>query len=132
MPLADLELGKTVFPDPGWAGQPLTYTLTVTNHGPTIAPETMLVDFLSPKLEYLGDDAGCSLAGGILTCPLGTLPVDVARTVKISALPMHTGLLVNQAAVASQADDPLMENNFSGLVSVVVGWLFYFPWIAGP
>ena len=99
MLLADLELGKTVFPDPGWAGQPLTYTLTVTNHGPTIAPETMLVDILSPKLEYLCDDAGCSLAGGVLTCPLGTLPVDVVRTVKIRALPMHTGLLVNQAAV---------------------------------
>ncbi len=43
-PTADLTLAKTDTPDPVYAGQPLTYTLTLTNHGPLpVAPLTTVV-----------------------------------------------------------------------------------------
>ena len=48
---ADLEVGKISTPDPVYAGDVLTYTLVVTNNGPSVASGVFLVDPSPPGLS---------------------------------------------------------------------------------
>jgi uncharacterized repeat protein (TIGR01451 family) len=115
--------------DPVWVGQPLTYTLVITNQGSTKSPHTMLVDVLSSKLIYLSDDAGCTLNGTVLSCELGTLDVEDSRRIEIRVAALSTGVIVNHAVVTSEAQDPQMADNFVTLFGQAQGFLTYFPWI---
>lgn len=132
-PLADLELGVSVSPDPHWVSQPLTYTVTITNHGTTSAPNVVFTNVLSPRLQYLRDSAGdggasgCSLASGVLSCQLGWLEMGSVRSFFIRLIPVRPGLGVSQAVVASQAPDPDLSNNIVSLVEGYLGWLYYLP-----
>lgn len=51
---ADLALSKTAEPDVVLAGELLTYTLVITNHGPDPATSVALSDALPPGLTYAG------------------------------------------------------------------------------
>ncbi len=137
-PLADLELGLDVSPGPYWAGQPITYTATISNLGPTTAPDVVFVDVLSPKLLFMADlvdqtgGNGCELNGTVLSCQLGWIAAGGKRNITITAAPMHTGLLLNQAGVVSQASDPDTTNNFRAIQLIIEGFLWYFPLIFSP
>jgi uncharacterized repeat protein (TIGR01451 family) len=129
-PVADLELSLHSFSDPVvWAGQPLTYTAVITNHGSTMARNVVYVNVLSKKIYYLSSDPGCSLSDTVVVCQLDTMQVGEVRQVRISGAPLQLGLLMDQAAVTSDASDPDMGNNFVSLLSVVQGWINYLPLI---
>lgn len=55
---ADLALSKSDSPDPVCVGQPLTYTLTATNNGPSDAANVMLTDTMpaAPGFTSMTDD----------------------------------------------------------------------------
>ena len=126
-PLADLEIFKSAAPEPAWVGQPLTYTLTLTNTGPTKAPHATLVEVLPVRVVYLSSDISCSLAGHVLACDLGTLQVGENRTAHIQVRPMGSGVLVNQAVITSEASDPNLDNNWATLQTLALGYIYYFP-----
>ncbi len=131
-PIADLQIQKTVSSDPAWAGQPLTYTLTITNQGPTTAPNVVMIDILSTKAFYLSDDGGCEILEVALVCQLGSMTLDRTRTIQVVVAPMQTGTLVNQAVVTSEAQDLNMADNFASIIGLVLGFIHYFPWIPNP
>ena len=56
----DLEIVKTDLPDPVNAGDPLTYTLTVLNHGPQPARGIRIVDTLPVEASYVSDTGAAS------------------------------------------------------------------------
>ncbi len=64
-PLADLVITKTVVPDPAICGLPLTYTLTVSNLGPSTAEDVAIRDITPAGLL----DPEFSVDGGITWQP---------------------------------------------------------------
>ena len=73
----NLSITKADDPDPVVAGEPLTYTIAVTNSGPAAATAVTVTDQLPPEVAYVSGGAGCTEAPtGTLTCPLGPLGVS--------------------------------------------------------
>jgi len=128
MRVADVAIAKSVTPSPYVAGRPLTYTLTVTNAGPSTAPRARVVDAVPAAL--LDVQWTCAATPGS-ACQAGSgagsidLPVDLAvggtATFQITGrVPAsQTGALTNTGTVAAsdQFTDPNTANNTSTVVT---------------
>ncbi|MFF0344315.1 hypothetical protein [Kribbella sp. NPDC004875] len=114
---ADLAITKTAQPVPVHAGAPLTYTLTVTNNGPSAAQSVKVTDPVPAPLEYVSSttsSGSCTAAGGTVSCSLGTVaPGDVVTVTVVANVPSGAppNDLANTATVASPTPDPVDENN---------------------
>lgn len=80
---ADLRITKSDSPDPVFAGEDLTYTVNVTNDGPSTANDVVVTDVLPAGVTFLNSAPACTNAAGTLTCPLGTLLAGQSRTLVI-------------------------------------------------
>jgi uncharacterized repeat protein (TIGR01451 family) len=109
---ADLAVSKGDAPDPVIAGENLTYTLTVTNNGPSRATGIVLTDTL-PGGVTLVSAPDCTEAGGSVICNLDNLvsghSTQVAIVVQVGS--STTGTLINNASVRGNEFDPDMANN---------------------
>ncbi|MFD7154615.1 LPXTG cell wall anchor domain-containing protein [Kribbella sp. NPDC059898] len=114
---ADLAITKTAQPVPVHAGQPVTYTLTVTNNGPSAAQSVKVTDPVPAPLQYVSakSSAGsCTEASGTATCAVGTVaPGDTVTVTVVANVPSGTppNDLKNTATVASPTPDPVDTNN---------------------
>jgi uncharacterized repeat protein (TIGR01451 family) len=111
---ADLSLTKTDAPDPVLVGDHLTYTLTVTNHGPSDATDVTLTDALPSSVVFVSASPGaptCSASAGTVTCDLGTLTNGASTTVTLTVRPTATGTISNTAEVVGDETDPDPGNN---------------------
>ncbi len=70
---ADLEIDKTASHLKASPGQSVTYTFTVTNHGPSTAHNVTVRDPGSKHLEFLSGDPGCSVVASEIVCNFGSL-----------------------------------------------------------
>ena len=99
-------------------GTDATWTLTVTNNGPTDDPGPVTVvdtvpDGLRP-LAGTGDGWSCAVAGQVVTCTDDTgLAVGDTATITLTTavLPAAYPSVVNTATVTSPAEDTDPENN---------------------
>jgi uncharacterized repeat protein (TIGR01451 family) len=120
-PSADLALEKTGDADPADLGGLLTYTLTVTNNGPSAATDVVLTDPLPPPTEFDSAEpsqGACSFDGATRTvnCPLGGISFPGSATVTLRVRPMALGTLTNTASVAAtEPPDPAPGNNSATL-----------------
>ncbi|MEO8275582.1 MAG: GEVED domain-containing protein [Thermoanaerobaculia bacterium] len=109
---ADLEITKIDDADPPPAGSNLTYTLTVTNHGPSNAVGVSVTDPLPAAVTYVSDT--CS---GTNTPPwkwtIGNLAngATVACNVVVSINPTPPASISNTATVAATTNDAVPGNN---------------------
>jgi len=114
---ADMAIVKTASPIPNVAeGDPLTYTLAITNNGPASATNATVTDPLPSSVTYLqaNTTAGtCSEAGGTVTCLLGTMANAGTATVTILTLATAPGTAPNTASVTADQTDPNLSNNSS-------------------
>ena len=113
---ADLELHKTVSPTNASVGDDVTYSLAVTNNGPSPTTSLTVVDPLPSGLEFVSAQAGCSYAAGTrqLTCTSGPLAVGVTRTLTFVARPTNAAAgttVQNRATASSTAQDAEPANN---------------------
>jgi uncharacterized repeat protein (TIGR01451 family)/fimbrial isopeptide formation D2 family protein len=113
-PAADLALEKTapaiVVSVPG----EVTYTLTVTNHGPDAAQKVVVTDPLPVGETYVSDDAGCIVAGQTVTCALGELADGATWTIHLHVsvgVALSERTVTNTAEVTSATGDPVKSNN---------------------
>jgi uncharacterized repeat protein (TIGR01451 family) len=121
MPL-QADVGVTV--NPGGAvplGNNLTYTITVTNNGPTTATGVTLTDTLAAGLVLVSatpSQGSCSGSAPI-SCPLGTLAGGASATVTVVASAAATGSYANTASVTATQPDLNTGNNSYTAVGVV-------------
>jgi uncharacterized repeat protein (TIGR01451 family) len=118
---ADLTLSKSDSPDPVTAGQTLTYTLSITNNGPSDATGVVITDTLPAGVTFNFASAGCTESGGLVTCNIGgltsgsTLQQTIVVTVNIST----TGSLTNTVTVGGNETDPVSGNNTASQITTI-------------
>ena len=119
---ADLSLTKTDAPDPVLVGQLLTYSLTVSNAGPSAATSVAIADTLPSGVTFDSATASqgtCTQSSGTVTCQLGTINSGLNATATIKVRPQSQGSITNQASVSSAAIDTNLANNSASATSTV-------------
>lgn len=115
---ADVRVQKTA-PATGTPGSPFTYTLVVTNDGPSTARGVTVADTLPVGFTVTSvDDADCTNATGTVSCALGDLAPGGSTTILIAGTwsPTAIGAISNTATTASATPDPTPANNTSTAV----------------
>lgn len=112
--VANLRLQKYAEPSPASAGGWLTYTVVVTNDGPSLALDVTVTDVLPAEVSYIGaSPAPASMSGNVLTWTLGALlpgqTTWLTVTVQVSAALASDAQITNTAGVTTSTagDDPL-------------------------
>ncbi len=122
LPLAGLSLAMAGGPNPVLVGQPVTFTLTITNQNPFTAAGVVVTNTL-PSGTVLGPytttHGACSPGTDHLICQLGTIPAMESPTITIVATPTVEGLATNSAIVSGDDPDPDPADN-SAAISVTV------------
>jgi uncharacterized repeat protein (TIGR01451 family) len=133
---ADLRITKTVTPLQFTAGGSLTYTLTLTNTGPTAAQGVILRDPLPAGTSFVsvsvlaGWTSSAPAVGGTGTVSFtksssmapgetATFQIVVKVTGIIGAAVVIPSVVTNTAAVESSTTDPLLTNNSASATSTL-------------
>jgi uncharacterized repeat protein (TIGR01451 family) len=121
---ADLGVTKTDSADPVAPNDPLSYTVTLTNAGPSDATGVTVTDALPAGVTFVSSSPGpptCNLAGATLTCNLGALAAANTATVTINVTVNASagGILVNTAVVSGGEPDPNASNNSASAATAV-------------
>lgn len=120
--IIDLQVAKTGFPNPVRAGEHLTYTITVTNSSPIVAPGVLVTDVLPGGVSVVSFNTGqgsCVQLGSI-RCTLGN--VAISSTVRISIVVTSSveGLITNTVTVASSAHELTPADNQATVTTTVL------------
>ncbi|HQZ23054.1 MAG TPA: SdrD B-like domain-containing protein, partial [Thermoflexales bacterium] len=122
-PIADVGIRKTG-PATATAGGLITYTLVVTNGGPSVAQGVVVNDFLPGGVTLLSAVASQGACGASpLQCALGDVAVNGSVSITVTGLadaglPQGT-VLLNTATVASATGDSNTGNNTSTASTVI-------------
>ena len=81
---ADLSITKSGSADPVIAGEDLTYTLVVTNDGPSDATGVVVTDPIPAGTSFVSADNGGTEAAGTVTWNLGALADGASTTVHVT------------------------------------------------
>jgi len=133
---SDIFITKSDDPETAVAGTELTYSVDVSNLGPTRAFDVLASDLLSADVEFVSSSDGdwsCSHSGGVVDCdwgggnPAGTLAADetadtIELTVAVNPSMVFEGryLLTNIAEASSDAPDPDPSNSTVTIETPVV------------
>ena len=121
-PQADLTLAKTVDNPSPKVGDNITYTLTLTNNGPSNATNVTVADTLPAGLTFVSavPSSGTSFVAPTWTIP--SLTANSSATLQLNVLVTQVGGITNTAQVtSSDQPDPNSANNQA---SASIGGLF--------
>jgi len=121
-PLADLAITKSGSPDPVDPGETVTYTIVVTNSGPSPATDVMVEDTLwtDGLVSYPIANADaprpsdwiCDAPGAVVVCTLLTgLDPETSASFQLTVTAPLSGLIANVAVVEAEQVDPDHEND---------------------
>jgi uncharacterized repeat protein (TIGR01451 family) len=114
---ADLSITKTAS-SPFVAGQNATYTIAVTNSGPSDATAVTVSDTLPAPLTFVSNSGACTTA---FPCSLGTVAsgstMTITTTVQVAS--SASGPVNNTASVSSSTSDPVSPNNSSTATTTI-------------
>jgi uncharacterized repeat protein (TIGR01451 family) len=121
---ADLSIVKTVSAASVPAGSPITYTLTVANHGVSSAQNVQVLDTLPAEVTYqsaAGAGWAVSQAQGTVTATLPSLDAGASAQVTVTVTaPATAATLSNTATVSATTPDNNPTNNTSTATTTVV------------
>jgi uncharacterized repeat protein (TIGR01451 family) len=113
-PGADLALGMFAQPEPLVLGSYLTYTLMVTNNGPSAARTVTISQVLPSTVDFISatpSQGSVSRSGSVLTCSLGQLDIGGVATVSVLVLPKTDGIISSSATAVSEQPDSDLANS---------------------
>ena len=121
---SDLGITKSDTPDPAFVGNIVTYTLVVTNGGPTFASSVVVTDSLPQgvTLNAGGSTAGSFFTNGIVTYNLGTQAPNssTSLTIQVTVSGTNTAAhITNSVTVSSGAPDTNLANNVASQVTTL-------------
>jgi len=111
---ADLSLQKTAKSASVFAGEDLSWQLTVHNAGPSTAETPTVTDKLPAGTTFVSASAGCTESAGTVTCHAADLPAGGSTEFTITALvgaSFEGSKVINEAEVTSPTHDGNKENN---------------------
>jgi uncharacterized repeat protein (TIGR01451 family) len=116
---ADLVITTVASPSTAQVGQPVTYTVTITNNGPSTAAGVVLTDTIDPNLTFTSaastQGANPTRNGAVITANLGTLVAGgIARMMVIGtptgaaypSMPATPPMITNTASATSTTVNP--------------------------
>ncbi|MGP4038682.1 DUF7948 domain-containing protein [Gracilibacillus sp. D59] len=117
----DLSIVKTDAPDPVLVGENLTYTVTVTNNGPSPATGVTIEDLLPTEVTFVSASPNCTFnpATNTVTCDIGNMAPGESETITIVVTPNQAGTIINIAMVSGNEEDPDPDNNVAIAVTSV-------------
>jgi len=121
-PLADLAVGLSSSANSIFVGNVVTYTMGVTNLGPSDAPGVVLTTVLPADFNVVSNYSsvgGNSLLNGTLTTTLGTLTAGNHATVLLVAAPTVAGTFPVTASVYGAVTDLIAGNDSAQLLTGV-------------
>ena len=83
--VADLSINKSDDVDPVAAGSNVTYTITVTNNGPSTSTDVVVTDLLPSQTSFVSESSACVNNTGlaVVVCNLGDIGVEGSSVVQI-------------------------------------------------
>ncbi|HUH32187.1 MAG TPA: DUF11 domain-containing protein, partial [Rhodanobacter sp.] len=128
---ADVRISKSASPTPAISGQPITFTVVVTNDGPSPAANVAFADAMPAGFVITGGNqpAGwtCSTDAGDTTrsCQIPSLASGASTTFTIDATVPSTGVnssgdVTNTVDVTSDTQDPNAGNNSASTTFTVL------------
>ena len=109
-----------VSPAAASVGEPLTFTILVSNAGPGTATDVVLADAVPTGLTPTAvSDPACTLTGQDLSCRFATLAMGASRQVTLTVLATAAGGFTNTASVSAATPDPQPDNNVGAVGGVV-------------
>jgi uncharacterized repeat protein (TIGR01451 family) len=121
----DLAILKAGSPNPVYAGNTLTYTLTTTNNGPSNATGVTVVDTLPAGVSYASStttQGSASAAAGVVTINLGSLATGATATstILVNVASTTVGDITNTATVSGNQQDTNPANNTATATTLVI------------
>ncbi len=114
---ADLSIVKIDSADPVIPGQAFTYTLTVTNIGPSDASTVQVLDTVPAQFtvtNVTSPSGACGQVGNAVTCTRPTLAAAASWVITVSVtanLAAPAGTYTNTATVSAATPDPVAGND---------------------
>jgi uncharacterized repeat protein (TIGR01451 family) len=117
----DLHVALDPLSEPGLLGQPLTFSLTVTNRGPGLATGVRVEDHFGEGLALISAEMSLGISTneeGTIVFNLGDLPSGAGAAVTVVVAPTRVGLVTNVVEVTAQEEELNADDNT--VVSVVM------------
>ena len=119
MPVANLAIGKTA-PTGVVAAGSLTYTISVTNFGPSSASSVVVTDALPAGVVFVSASGGGANTSGVVNWNLGALASGQTSNLTVTVTAPASGTLTNVASVSSPtADTNLLDNVTPPVITTV-------------
>jgi uncharacterized repeat protein (TIGR01451 family) len=120
---SDLNIGISDAPDPVFIGSNLTYTITIGNSGPFVAPNVQMTNTLPASVTLksaVTTQGTLSTNANPITGALGSVTNGTAVVVTLTVVPHSTGAIIDTVTVASDNPDPASGNNTFNAVTTVL------------
>jgi uncharacterized repeat protein (TIGR01451 family) len=106
---ADLTVSLVASPTGPVRGQPVTYTVAVTNSGGEAATSVTITDTLPPSLVLSSAPDTCTSANSTLTCTFPSLAPAEMRTLSFTAIPLTPGEIVDTVSLGNKTATATIE-----------------------
>ena len=120
---ADLSITKTDSADPVTPGQAFTYTITVTNNGPSDSANVQVSDTVPAQFTVtnVAPAGSCSHVGNVVSCSQPSIAAGASSFITVSVTAdIAPGTYTNTATVSAATIDPVLANNSASEDTTIV------------